>query len=200
MFAILVVFRTHSAAIAVSQVQPDCPIWAQYLANPAEHLDQLRDVLLRCRLQPDLPFDAVVPKAEVGWRRDHALHRLRRQDVSYAFGLVAVDNGHLRPLLLENHTRTPAKLAPVRVMPVLSESVVVSHASATRARSLHDLRLLRPPPIVHISRPGRRFDELAPQRVRLVVRHQVVGYDQHSVADVLDAGVRHRWTPPRLRL
>src|SRR5690606_20896374 len=53
--------------VAIAQVQPDCPVWPQYLANPAEHLDQLRDVLLRCLLQPDLPFDAVVPKTEVGW-------------------------------------------------------------------------------------------------------------------------------------
>src|SRR5690606_8013409 len=99
MFAILVVLRTHSAAIAVPQVKPDCPIWAQYLANPAEHIDQLRDVLLRCRLQPDLSFDALIPTAGVGWSRDHALHRLRRQDVCHALGLVAVNDGHLRRLL-----------------------------------------------------------------------------------------------------
>src|SRR5690606_1020218 len=105
MFAILVVLRTNSAGIAVPQVQPDCPIWAQYPANPTEYLDQLRDVLLRCRLQPDLPFDAVIPEAVVGRTRYHRLHRFRRQDVSYAFGLVAVENGHLRPLLQDANRR-----------------------------------------------------------------------------------------------
>src|SRR5690606_30639513 len=48
--------------VAIAQIQPDCPVWSQHLANPAEHLDQLRDVLLRCRLYPDLLFNAVVPK------------------------------------------------------------------------------------------------------------------------------------------
>src|SRR5690606_39030824 len=95
--------------VTVTKVQPDCPVWPQHLANPAEYLDQLLDVLLRCRLQPDLPFDAVIPKAEVGWRRDHALHRLRRQDVSYAFGLVAVNDGHLR-LLLHHPNRRGLRL------------------------------------------------------------------------------------------
>src|SRR5690606_36089127 len=97
----LVVVPTSAArtVVTVTQVQPDCPVWPQHLANPAEHLDQLRDVLLRCLLQPDLSFDAVIPKAEVGWRRDHALHRLRRQDVGHALSLVAVNDGHLRRLL-----------------------------------------------------------------------------------------------------
>src|SRR5690606_1880701 len=51
--------------VAIAQVQPDCPIRAQYLANPLEHLNQLRNVLFRCRLHPDLPLDAVVSKPEV---------------------------------------------------------------------------------------------------------------------------------------
>src|SRR5690606_15889393 len=56
-------------------------------------------------LQPDLPFDAVIPEAVVGRTRYHRLHRFRRQDVSYAFGLVAVENGHLRPLLQDANRR-----------------------------------------------------------------------------------------------
>src|SRR5690606_29975016 len=80
--------------VAIAQVQPDCPVWPQHLANPAEYLNQLGDILLGRLLQADLTVHAVVSKPEVRRRCYHRLHRFRRQDVGHAFGLVAVNDGH----------------------------------------------------------------------------------------------------------
>src|SRR5690606_4692879 len=74
-----------------------------------------------CRLYPDLPFNAVVPKAEVGWRRDYARHRFRRQDVGHALCLAAVNDSHLKltpPRRSPSPPRARQTALPTAVVPV----------------------------------------------------------------------------------
>ena len=62
--------------VGVTVVEPQRSIGAQHPPHPAEHLDQLREMVRPCRFEPDLPIGAVVTQAPIRRARHHAVHAL----------------------------------------------------------------------------------------------------------------------------
>src|SRR5690606_19814892 len=102
--------------VAIAQVQPDCPVWPQHLANPAEYLNQLGDILLGRLLQADLTVHAVVSKPEVRRRGYDTLNRHGFEDVCDPSRVFVEDLCHrptsrISAVCMAHHTLAPC--APV---------------------------------------------------------------------------------------